>query len=124
MSEQTAAEHPGRTETSRDEAEAADRLLHGSSFGAAAAAYAEHRPGYAEAAVRWALEPVRDRQPVRVGDVGAGTGKLTATLLSLGAEVGGPDRLAVPDRLQRPSHRGLGVSGAVLGVGGRGRAER
>ena len=35
-----------------------DRLRHGSSFGAAAAAYAEHRPGYAEAAVRWALEPV------------------------------------------------------------------
>ena len=87
MSEPTAPDHPYRTETSRDEAEAADRLRHGSSFGAAAAAYAEHRPGYAEAAVRWALEPVRDRQPVRVGDLGAGTGKLTATLLSLGAEV-------------------------------------
>ena len=40
------------------EAETADRLRHGSSFGAAAPAYAEHRPGYAEAAVRWALEPV------------------------------------------------------------------
>ena len=87
MSEPTAQDHAYRTETSRDEAEAADRLRHGSSFGAAAAAYAEHRPGYAEAAVRWALEPVRDRQPVRVGDLGAGTGKLTATLLSLGAEV-------------------------------------
>lgn len=86
MSEQTAPDHPGRTETSRDEAEAADRLLHGSSFGAAAGAYAEHRPGYAEAAVRWALEPVLDRRPVRVADVGAGTGKLTATLVSLGAE--------------------------------------
>ena len=93
MSEQTAPDHPDRAETSRDEAEAADRLLHGSSFGAAAAAYAEHRPGYAEAAVRWALEPllerqpVPERQPVRVADVGAGTGKLTATLVSLGAEV-------------------------------------
>jgi hypothetical protein len=32
--------------------EAEDRLRHGSSFGPAAAAYAEHRPGYAEAAVR------------------------------------------------------------------------
>ena len=69
------------------EAETADRLRHGSSFGAAATAYAEHRPGYAEAAVRWALEPVLDRPPVRVADIGAGTGKLTATLAGLGAEV-------------------------------------
>jgi SAM-dependent methyltransferase len=89
VSEQTAPDHRDRSETSGDEAEAADRLRHGSSFGAAAAAYAEHRPGYAEAAVRWALEPVRDPQPagVRVADVGAGTGKLTAALVSLGAEV-------------------------------------
>ena len=63
------------------QAEAEDRLRHGSSFGAAAAAYAEHRPDYAEAAVRWALKPVWDRQPVRVVDIGAGTGKLTATLV-------------------------------------------
>ena len=87
VSEQTAPEHRDRSETSGDEASAADRLRHGSSFGAAAAAYAEHRPGYAEAAVRWVLEPVRDRQPVRVADIGAGTGKLTASLVSLGAEV-------------------------------------
>ena len=89
VSEQTAPGHRDRSETSGDEASAADRLRHGSSFGAAAAAYAEHRPGYAEAAVRWALEPVGDPQPagVRVADVGAGTGKLTATLVSLGAEV-------------------------------------
>jgi SAM-dependent methyltransferase len=52
-----------------------------------AAAYAQHRPGYAEAAVRWVLEPVRDRQPLRVADIGAGTGKLTAMLTRLGAEV-------------------------------------
>jgi len=84
VSEQTAPDSQNRAES---EAEAADRLLHGSSFGAAAAAYAEHRPGYAEDAVRWALEPVRDRQPVRVADIGAGTGKLTATLAGLGAEV-------------------------------------
>ena len=84
MSEQTTPDNPNRAES---EAEAADRLLQGSSFGAAAAAYAEHRPGYAEAAVRWALEPVRDGRAVRVADVGAGTGKLTATLIGLGAEV-------------------------------------
>jgi ubiquinone/menaquinone biosynthesis C-methylase UbiE len=60
------------------------RLLHGSSFGAAATAYAEHRPDYAQAAVRWALEPAPGPQ---VLDLGAGTGKLTATLVALGAEV-------------------------------------
>ena len=61
-----------------------ERLLLGSSFGAAATAYAEHRPDYAQAAVDWALE----RAPgARVLDLGAGTGKLTATLVSLGVEV-------------------------------------
>jgi len=61
-----------------------ERLLHRSSFGAVAAAYAEHRPDYAQAAVRWALEPAPGP---RVLDLGAGTGKLTATLVALGAEV-------------------------------------
>ncbi len=61
-----------------------DRLIFGSSFGAAAAAYAEHRPDYAKAALRWALEPAPG---LRVLDLGAGTGKLTATLVALGAEV-------------------------------------
>ncbi len=63
------------------------RLRQGSSFGTAAAAYAEHRPGYAEAAVRWALEPVATREPLRVLDLAAGTGKLTTTLVRLGTEV-------------------------------------
>ena len=61
-----------------------DHVLLGSSFGAVAAAYAEHRPAYAEAAVRWACEPAPGP---RVLDLGAGTGKLSATLLNLGAEV-------------------------------------
>jgi SAM-dependent methyltransferase len=60
------------------------RLLHASSFGAAAVAYGEHRPDYAPAAVRWALEPAPGP---RVLDLGAGTGKLTGTLIALGAEV-------------------------------------
>ncbi|GAA4878613.1 class I SAM-dependent methyltransferase [Kitasatospora terrestris] len=61
-----------------------ERSRHASSFGGAAVAYAEHRPDYARAAVRWALEPAPGP---RVLDLGAGTGKLTATLLAAGAEV-------------------------------------
>ncbi|MEU4334433.1 class I SAM-dependent methyltransferase [Micromonospora lupini] len=55
-----------------------------SSFGSAASAYAEHRPDYAQAAVRWALEFAPGS---RVLDLGAGTGKLTATLVALGVDV-------------------------------------
>ena len=51
----------------------ADRLLHGSSFGAVAADYAQHRPSYADAAIRWCLEPVSGTgAPPRVADLGAG----------------------------------------------------
>jgi SAM-dependent methyltransferase len=60
------------------------RLTYGSSFGAAAAAYAEHRPDYAPAAVRWALALAPGP---RVLDLGAGTGKLTTTLVELGVDV-------------------------------------
>jgi SAM-dependent methyltransferase len=75
------------TVEAESQAERDERLRHGSSFGAAAAAYAEHRPDYAEAAIRWALEPVSTRQPLRVLDLGAGTGKLTAALVAIGAEI-------------------------------------
>lgn len=61
-----------------------ERVRHGSSFGAAAAAYAEHRPDYAREAVGWALEPALG---LRVLDLGAGTGKLTEALVALGADV-------------------------------------
>ncbi|MBB5958204.1 SAM-dependent methyltransferase [Saccharothrix tamanrassetensis] len=60
------------------------RFLHASSFGAAAGAYAEHRPDYAPAAVRWALNSAPGP---RVLDLGAGTGKLTGVLVALGADV-------------------------------------
>ncbi|HET6561583.1 MAG TPA: class I SAM-dependent methyltransferase [Marmoricola sp.] len=60
-----------------------DRRRHASSFGKAARAYAEHRPDYAQAAVRWALEGAPGS---RLLDLGAGTGKLTATLVAAGVE--------------------------------------
>jgi SAM-dependent methyltransferase len=91
------------------QAERAERLRHGSSFGAAAAAYAEHRPGYSEAAVRWALEPISSTRP-RVVDLGAGTGKLTAMLVRLGADVTAvePDqRMLARLRLELPSVRAV-----------------
>lgn len=87
-----------------------------SSFGAVASEYDEHRPDYPEAAIRWALDPLTS-SPASPGagspaapdggaadtgaadggasglaglpvlDLGAGTGKLTARLVSLGAAV-------------------------------------
>ncbi len=58
------------------------------SFGRAAGVYESGRPGYPAEAVEWMLRPVRaaDRS-TRVADVGAGTGKLTRTLVEQGAEV-------------------------------------
>ncbi|BAL89316.1 putative methyltransferase [Actinoplanes missouriensis 431] len=62
----------------RDEQELA------SSFGRAATAYAAHRPDYAQAAVRWILDTAPG---ARVLDLGAGTGKLTATIRAAGGAV-------------------------------------
>ena len=104
MSDETRAAAP------ESAAEAAERLRHGASFGTAAEAYAEHRPGYAEDAVRWAVEPVWSRRPLRVADLGAGTGKLTATLAGLGAEVTAvePDQqMLVELRRQMPAVRSV-----------------
>ncbi|TDD84907.1 class I SAM-dependent methyltransferase [Actinomadura rubrisoli] len=56
------------------------------SFGKSAAAYARQRPDYPDAAVRWALEPVAGRAPLRVLDLAAGTGKLTEVLLRIGLD--------------------------------------
>jgi SAM-dependent methyltransferase len=90
-----------------------DRRRRGSSFGAAAAAYAEHRPDYAEAAVCWAVAPVRSRRsqgPLRAVDLGAGTGKLAAALARIGADVTAvePDAAMLAQlRRELPSVRAL-----------------
>lgn len=58
------------------------------SFGAAAGVYESGRPEYPREAVEWLLAPVRSgERALRVADVGAGTGKLTRTLVEAGAEV-------------------------------------
>jgi SAM-dependent methyltransferase len=83
----------------------------GSSFGAVAAAYAEHRPDYPADAVTWCVGP--NGRPVaglRVLDLGAGTGKLTALLAELGADVTAvePDQAMLAELRRRvPSVRAL-----------------
>jgi SAM-dependent methyltransferase len=93
-------------------------MHYGSSFGVAAAAYAEHRPDFAPAAVRWALEGAPGP---RVLDLGAGTGKLTAALVALGAEVVAvePDR-AMLSELRRvlPTVRALPGSAEAIPLPG------
>ena len=83
----------------------------GSSFGTAAAAYAEHRPDYPPDAVLWCVAPLgRDIAGLRVLDLGAGTGKLTALLAELGADVTAvePDEAMLAELRRRvPSVRAL-----------------
>lgn len=83
----------------------------GSSFGAVAAAYAEHRPDYPADAVAWCVAPAgRPVAGLRVLDLGAGTGKLTAMLAELGADVTAvePDQAMLAELRRRlPSVRAL-----------------
>jgi ubiquinone/menaquinone biosynthesis C-methylase UbiE len=65
-----------------------DKRRRRSSFGTVAASYDEHRPEYAEEAIRWAVAPAGDSVPgLAVLDLGAGTGILTRQLVRLGAAV-------------------------------------
>lgn len=69
------------------------------SFGRATTSYGAGRPGYPLEAIEWMLQPARHtpgagqrrdeatRAALRVADVGAGTGKLTRTLIASGVEV-------------------------------------
>lgn len=71
------------------------RARRASSFGTEAAAYAEHRPDYAQDAVAWALQPARGHDPLRVLDIGAGTGKLTGSIERLAASPGWAGRISL-----------------------------
>jgi SAM-dependent methyltransferase len=57
------------------------------SFDAVAAEYERYRPEYPAAALRWVADRLGVGTGARVLDVGAGTGKLTRGLLSLGLDV-------------------------------------
>ena len=79
---------------------ATEHARRAASFGVAATAYAQHRPDYPVRAIRWALEPVvrAGTHPVRILDLGAGTGKLTAQLAGLALDGARPQISAVePD---------------------------
>ena len=81
----------------------ADRTQMATSFGTLAGVYDAGRPAYPREAVDWMLEPLRaDGRALRVADVGAGTGKLTRTIVETGADVVAidpdPDMLAVLSR--------------------------
>ena len=94
-----------------DETDSDQWARRGSSFGAVAAAYAEHRPDYPADAVAWCVAPTgRPVAGLRVLDLGAGTGKLTALLAELGADVTAvePDQAMLAElRRQLPSVRAL-----------------
>jgi len=107
-------------------AETAERLKHASSFGAVAAACADHRPSYADEAIRWSLAPLSataldlpgpPAAAPRVVDLGAGTGILTAALSRLGADVTAvepdPEMLAELRRRVAGAHAAAGCAEAL-----------
>lgn len=69
---------------------AGDKATRAQSFGAVADVYERGRPGWPAEAVEWVLGP----EPLDVLDLGAGTGKLTATLLAAGHRVTALEPLA------------------------------
>lgn len=92
-----------------------------SSFGGQAAAYARERPDYPDDAVLWALEPVSGRVPLRVLDLGAGTGKLTEVLLRHTSELAeGAETIA--DTGTAGTVRGAGSTRGTRGTGTAGAA--
>jgi SAM-dependent methyltransferase len=72
-----------------------DAMVRATSFGAVADIYERARPGYPREAVEWLTGP----PPLDIVDLGAGTGKLTRSLVALGHRVTAVEPL--PEMLDR-----------------------
>ena len=90
-----------------------ERLGRAASFAGVADAYERARPGYPEDAVRW----LAGSRPCDVIDLGAGTGKLTRSLVALGHRVTAVEPLEpMLDRLRAsvPGATAIGGSAEVI----------
>jgi SAM-dependent methyltransferase len=90
--------------------DADERAARAASFGAVAQLYADHRPGYPDDAVAWLV----GTSPGRLLELGAGTGKLTRSLLAVGHDVVASDpSSAMLDQLRISSPRAHRVVGSA-----------
>jgi len=89
------------------------RLRRAASFGVVADAYERARPGYPDDAVRW----LAGDEPCDVVDLGAGTGKLTRSLVALGHRVTAVEPLGeMLDQLRRAVPGATAVSGSAEAI--------
>ena len=90
-----------------------ERLQRAVSFGAVAGAYERGRPGYPDDAVRW----LAGRAPRDVVDLGAGTGKLTRSLVALGHRVSAVEPLPeMLDELRAAVPEAVAVAGSAESI--------
>jgi SAM-dependent methyltransferase len=90
-----------------------ERLERAASFGAVADAYERARPGYPDDAVRW----LAGDEPRDVVDLGAGTGKLTRSLVALGHRVTAVEPLEeMLAELRRAVPRATAVQGSAEAI--------
>ena len=84
-----------------------NRAERAASFGTIGEQYHRLRPGYPGDAVDWMLFADQGRLPVRVLDLGAGTGKLTDSLLGRGLDVVAADPSVQMLDVLRQRHPGV-----------------
>ncbi len=93
--------------------DADEKALRAASFGSVAQVYAEYRPSYPEEAVTWLV----GTSPGRVLELGAGTGKLTKSILALGHDVVATDpsaeMLAELRRSLPTAHTSVGTAESI-----------